>query len=285
MRHLTKPNFNVKTIVEDCAASIQSAEKRKRFNDSSSYIQSKSDEYDSSAQLGEWESVSRETKVNGMIETKEMVSLYNDKFVKHSPEREQYYDKIMGLAINGKCPICSIGQVSTLDHYLAKTIYPTYAVTPINLVPVCRDCNTIKKDAPITANDEAPLHPYFDHIDDLIWLKASVERRESEFGISYYINPDIEVIDSNLYLRLNSHFSLYGLSKAYATQATTEVAENISMWERKYNEWGKEVLQKHLQECLESKELYQRNTWNTALLRAIIENIDIFSSFDNVNDT
>ena len=44
MRHLTKPNFNVKTIVEECASSFQSAEKRKRFNDSSDYIQRKSAE-------------------------------------------------------------------------------------------------------------------------------------------------------------------------------------------------------------------------------------------------
>lgn len=275
MRHLTKPNFNVKIIVEECASTFQSEEKRKRFNDSSNHIQSKSEEYNSSAQSGNWESVVQETMVNGLIETKEMVSLYNDKFVKHLPERERYYDKIMGLAINGKCPICGIGQVSTLDHYLAKTLYPTYAVTPINLVPVCRDCNTIKKDAPITANDEAPLHPYFDYIDDLIWLKASVERRESGFSVSYYINPDIESTDSTLYSRLNSHFLLYGLSKAYAVQAITEIAENITMWEKKYREWGAQVLQKYLQECLESKEFCQRNTWNTALLRALIDDIQV----------
>lgn len=275
MRHLTKPNFNVKIIVEECASSFQSAEKRKRFNDSSTYIQKKSEEYDSSAQSGEWGDIARELKVNGIIDSKEMVSLYNDKFVKHLPEREKYYDKIMLLAINGKCPICGIGQVSTLDHYLAKTIYPTYAVTPINLVPVCRDCNTIKKDSPITANDEAPFHPYFDHIDNLVWLKADIERRESGFGISYCINPDIKNFDNNLYSRLNSHFTLYGLSKAYATQATTEIAENITMWEKKYKEWGKEVLRKYFQECLESKEVYQCNTWNTALLRALIDNIEV----------
>ena len=278
MRHLIKPNFNVKNIVEDCASSIQSVEKRKRFTDSSSYIQSKSEEYDSSAKLGEWENITHESKVNGIIESNEMVSLYNDKFVKHSPEREQYYDKIMGLAINGKCPICGIGQVSTLDHYLAKTIYPTYAVTPINLVPVCRDCNSIKKDTPITSNNAAPFHPYFDHIDNLIWLKANVERKDCGFGISYCINPDIKDIDSNLYSRLNSHFSLYDLSKAYATQATTEIAENITIWEKKYKEWGKEILRKYLQECLESKEVYQRNTWNTALLRALIEDIDVLKT-------
>ena len=58
------------------------------------------------------------------------------------PARIRRY--LMSLANTGKCPICGIGQASTLDHYLAKTIYPTYAVTPYNLVPVCKDCNFAK---------------------------------------------------------------------------------------------------------------------------------------------
>ena len=75
MRHLPKTNFNTKTIVEEWASSYQSAEKSKKFNDSSSYIQNKSEEFDLAAQSGEWDSFSQEAKVNGMIEAKEMVSL------------------------------------------------------------------------------------------------------------------------------------------------------------------------------------------------------------------
>ena len=33
----------------------------------------------------------------------------------------------------------------------------------------------------------------------------------------------------------------------------------------------------YLHRCLESKETYQRNTWNTALLRALIDNPYILS--------
>lgn len=103
------------------------------------------------------------------------------------PARIRRY--LMSLANTGKCPICGIGQASTLDHYLAKTIYPTYAVTPYNLVPVCKDCNFAKSD--------------------------SIMREEF---------------------------------KTYLT------------------------------ELLAAKESFQYNTWNTALLRALIENIDIVVS-------
>ena len=41
---------------------------------------------------------------------------------------------------------------------------------------------------------------------------------------------------------------------------------------------GKEVLRKYLQECLESKEVYQRNTWNTALLRALVDDVEVLKT-------
>lgn len=274
MRHLPKPQFNVEKIIKDCAQSYKEDDKKKRFYDNALYIKEKSDGYDLCAEQGDWVNIVKENTVNGVITVKEMVNLYKDKFAKHMPEREIYYDRIMSIAKNGKCPICGIGQVSTLDHYLAKTLYPTYTVTPCNLVPICKDCNFNKLDFELSTNNDALLHPYYDDIDDIEWLCASVIRYDESIVANYFINPSIE---KNLYSRLTKHFETYRLGQAYAVQASTEIAENIILWRNKYKELGKDAFVIFLNECLQSKEYYMKNTWNTALLRALINNVDILS--------
>lgn len=272
MRHLPKPQFNVEEIIKDCAQSYRENDKKKLFCDNALYIKEKSDRYDLCAKQGAWVNILKESAVNGVITVEEMVNLYKDKFAKHIPEREIYYDKIMSVAKNGKCPICGIGQVSTLDHYLAKTLYPTYTVTPCNLVPICKDCNFNKRDFELSTNNDALLHPYYDDIDAVEWLCASVIRYDENIVVNYFINPNLE---KNLYSRLTKHFKTYCLGQAYAIQASTEIAENIILWKHKYKELGKELFVIFLKECLQSKECYMKNTWNTALLRALINNIDV----------
>ena len=77
------------------------------------------------------------------------------------------------------------------------------------------------------------------------------------------------------YSRLKKHFKTYRLGQAYAIQASTEIAENIILWKHKYKKLGKEVFVIFLKECLQSKECYMKNIWNTAFLRALINNIDV----------
>ncbi len=274
MRHLQKPQFDVEKIIKDCAQSYRKEDKKKLFCDNASYIKEKSDSYDLCAEQGDWVNIEKEERVNGAITVEEMVNLYNNKFVNHMPEREMYYDKIMSVAKNGKCPICGIGQVSTLDHYLTKTIYPTYTVTPCNLVPVCKDCNFNKLDFKLSTNNDALLHPYYDDIDNFEWLCASVKKYDEDIVVNYFINQNIE---KKLYSRLTKHFEIYHLGQAYAVQASTEIAENIILWKNKCSELGKDEFALFLTECLQSKECYMKNTWNTALLRALINNIDILS--------
>ena len=278
MRHLFKPEFDVKEIVEDCAKSYRDYDKRQQFTDNSEYIKRMSQEYDTHADIGDWVSVKKEKTVNGVISVADMKSLYEQKFATHPDVRGKYYDKILILAQGGKCPICGIGQVSNLDHYLAKSIYPTYTVTPVNLIPVCRDCNFYKLDKSITSNDDAPLNPYYDDVDAFEWLCASITSSDDTFVATYFVNPEIEIDAPELYARLCNHFAIYKLAVAYSTQATTEIAENLLLWKEKYLEWGEAEFRKYLQDCLRSKEKYQKNTWNTALLRALINDISIFLS-------
>lgn len=274
MRHLERIKFSVKEIVTNCASSFRDKELKDKFVDSAEFIERKSEEYAAVAKSNKWGKISIHDKVNGVITKEEMVKLYDQKFVKQSTVREKYYDKILATAKYGKCPICGIGQASTLDHYLAKTLYPTYAVTPDNLIPECRDCNSNKSNKTIENISEAPLHPYFDDVDKSIWLCADLLFKDDVFIAKYYVNPEIKEENPNLYDRFCTHLDLYKLKEAYSVQASTEMSENKQLWEKVNKQTGKQGLIRYFTECLESCEMIQKNTWKTALLRGLIKAVE-----------
>lgn len=278
MKHLNKPTMDVSEIVVDCAKSYRDKSRKQNFEYSAEYIKKQSDVYNSLAEKGLWDNFKPHKIVNGILDKIDMESLYTDKFAKKEDVKKKYYDKIM-VAANGKCPICEIGQTSNLDHYLAKSLYPTYSVTPINLIPICRDCNTVKNASQITCNTDAPLHPYYDTIDNYIWLKAELELKIDNVFANYYVNEYIYTKDSTLYQRLCNHLSLYDLPRVYSIHASEHIVENQQMWKNLLMSSGEANLRKFLKECLASYENVQKNTWKTALLRALIENIDILLKY------
>jgi len=62
------------------------------------------------------------------------------------------------------CPACGeFGEPNTLDHYLPKTKYPHFSVTPANLFPMCDACQSLKSSKTGSALEPRYfLHPYFD---------------------------------------------------------------------------------------------------------------------------
>lgn len=277
MRHLQKPRLAIEDILEECATSYRQGTRdgiRDKLHASIGVICNESRIYDDEVERQNWSVFRPHTMVNGILSKDDMCDVYDSKFVKAERIKNKYYDHLMSLATSGKCPICGIGQVSTLDHYLAKTIYPIYAVTPYNLVPVCKDCNFTKHDSPLDPTC-APLHAYYDEIDSIIWLKASLIKSAGGIVAEFSVHDSLQEHDPDLCRRLTKHMELYELNRAYAIQATTEIAENILFWREKLEVWGKEAFKEYLVEVLASKESYQRNTWNTALLRALIEDVEI----------
>ena len=53
----------------------------------------------------------------------------------------------------------------------------------------------------------------------------------------------------------------------------------MSLWKNKYNDLGEKAFIMFLTECLQSRELYMKNTWSTALLRALINSERILRKY------
>lgn len=84
------------------------------------------------------------------------------------------YKVQMEELVGKRCPICdcsfAYSQV-TLDHILPKSKYPIYSIIPINLVPICYNCN-MKKGQVVPKN---VLHPYFHGFCVFDYLTISVD--------------------------------------------------------------------------------------------------------------
>jgi hypothetical protein len=85
-----------------------------------------------------------EKEIDNCVTTEEMSRLYKGHFSRMKSPSRHMYDAIMTSSWKGFCPLCSHRQVTTLDHYLPKSLYPIFAVTPLNLIPSCSDCNKAK---------------------------------------------------------------------------------------------------------------------------------------------
>ncbi|MGC4234550.1 MAG: hypothetical protein QM594_16330 [Niabella sp.] len=133
----------------------------------------------------------------------------------------KFYDEIILSAPQNTCPYCTIRTVKTIDHFLPKGEYPSYSITPANLVPSCTDCNIGKKTSYPTSQDNQTFHPYFDKVDDECWIKAVLKQTEP-------LSFQYEVIrpagwDNNKLNRALSHFIGYNINQLFSNEAGREL--------------------------------------------------------------
>ena len=73
------------------------------------------------------------------------------------------------------CPMCGTTLYSTFDHYMPMARFPEFSVHPLNLVPCCSRCNSIKHDDWLTTNGERQyLHSFSDDIPDKTFLRVTL---------------------------------------------------------------------------------------------------------------
>ena len=98
------------------------------------------------------------------------------------------------------CPYCALSAPRELDHYLPKSDYEALAIYPLNLIPVCSDCNKAKG----SFVPEPPLapgffHPYFQTLPDTTFMCAKVDFTDGALDVEFRIertkiNPELAVM-------------------------------------------------------------------------------------------
>ncbi len=270
MVHIDKPTDNVKEVFETCISNFQDAVFKAKLNSVSNFIETATNNYDIQAIVNNLNSIPMVTNVNNIVTADEMKKVYERKLVQKGQPGRKYYEKLRLAAKNNICPICNQRTVTTLDHVLPKTLYPTFAVTPFNLIPACADCNKIKDTYQPSIPEEEIIHPYYDDISNQQYLFALIEQTTPP-SINFYIkqsNP-VNIIEK----RLEKHFSLFALNELYASNAAEELSNISHRLYKLYSTGGKESVIEYLKDEFESRYENNKNSWQTAMYETLYQNI------------
>lgn len=268
MRSIEKPTEKVSELLTDCVSNTRGKIKKNRFLSCEPHLTNDEEIYDDHLQNKKVHLIKKKDTIEGLATCEEMGNIYKQKMAKKEQPGREHYEKLKTSAKGNKCPYCTQRDVSTLDHYLPKAVYPQYAITPINLVPSCKDCNFNKGEDKVIRYSQSIIHPYYDKIDDEIWLQAQVIE-EDEISFAYeVIKP--EDWDYSMYKRVARHFSLLKLNTLFSSEAVNEFGSYKVMFINLYREGGEILVKKHLHGCIVSFEAEYLNTWKVAQYRALL---------------
>lgn len=276
MINMNKPEDDVAEILLDCISNYRDKDLKRRFQLSKDYISNCTNDYNLKAQVHETYKYESHDIVSNVTK-KDMVSLYNDKFVKSGQPGRVYYDKILHSAPHGVCPFCGIRIASTLDHYLNKANFPVYSISPINLIPACKDCNKDKGEQVSEKAEHEFIHPYYDIINNHIWLKATLQPNENTL-VTYSVKKPDEW-SNLLYLRVVNYFKTLKLNSLYGIHAVGEILNNKYKLSRLKQKAGIDELINDLNETALSCEYYYLNSWQSALYRELSSNEWFYSQY------
>jgi len=267
MRKLTKPTDNSGDVFIECIEIVRNANLKSRLTATRDLINTAATELESKVTTGELHTIIRENVVNGNVTSKELADVYTFRMSKPGTPGRKIYDKLKMAAPYGICPLCSHRIVTTIDHYLPKTEYPRLSVVPINLIPSCSDCNKSKLANYPTAPEEEMLHPYYDDIENDLWLQATVSHSTPP-AIQFKVAPDDDWGEL-LSDRVKFHFDSLELNALYSAQAAVELVQINYRLQMLHAALGAVGVRNHLLEGAETRSHANINSWQAAMYRAM----------------
>jgi hypothetical protein len=275
MRHLSRPKdknqqfFNAGEVFLTCVSMVKNRALKDQLLSIRPQIEIEANDYDYKAENKLLYQKQPHTPAMN-IDNQEMIRIYTDRMVDIKSKGRPIYDEILAAPPNQTCPLCGLGTVSSLDHYLPKSKFPVYSVTPNNLVPACNWCQIKKGEYYPQTEGKQLLHPYFDNIDNDVWLEAEVVVGIPA-GFSYFASPPNHWTPAAKE-RVASHLEKLNLSILFSCNAGSRLAEIRGRLTKLYqNVGGYEAVREHLSEELLSIEADHKNSWTAAMYRAAID--------------
>ena len=258
--------YNAGDVFKICVSRVRASAKRNRLLSACTLVETEADDYDAKARKMDLWKKKKHTKV-GAVSCGDMVSVYSDRMVKKSGKGRRIYDQIRLASEHGRCPLCGIGAVTSLDHYLPKAHFPVFAVAPNNLIPVCSLCQMNKADYYAKHKEGQLLHPYFDRVYEETWLIAEVVEC-APIVFRYSAAPPTHW-DASTKARVKEHVTRLRLDSLFAQNAGSRLAEIRHRLKCLYDKGGTgRAVREHLEEELKSIEADCKNSWTAAMYRA-----------------
>lgn len=217
-----------------------------------------------------------------------MKKLYTGQFAHKGCCTYKFYNIIRSS--QHTCAYCSSSSrsVSQLDHYLPKSIFPSLAVSPVNLIPICSDCNSKKGDYYSIKKDEMIIHPYFDDFANLSFdfIKCTVIEKVP-IGFSFSIEK-LQGWSDCTYNRVVKHFQMLGLEDLYRTDFEAIFEPYVRFFKMVYEDGNIDDVKKTIMQLIKSYKSSNTFPWHYAGFNAILNSEWFFKNFpynlSNLND-
>ena len=269
MKSLPKPAYAARATLELCADNLEDEDLRDRLKEIADDVEKAETTYEECGKNAKLFTIPQADNIAGKVTMGEMRRLYKGTFSRDETPTRAIYDELKAAPKSDICPLCAQRVVATLDHYLAQSKHPVYAVTPLNLVPACSDCNKIKLAKQATKASEQTLHPYFDSVDDEVWLVAKVKEIVPP-ALEFRAVPPAAWDDLKRE-RLCHHFRAFGLAKLYAIQAAVELTDIRDRLLKAGATDGPAGVRQDLEDSAVSRRKAQKNSWRAAFYAALAE--------------
>lgn len=258
---MEQPKYTALECFKHCWSSGNDEEKRARLESYVERILDAETEFEKCSRNGILHRILRSSPKDDKNFIEDMVWSYEVRFV-GGPGSDLYNE--LRASVSHCCLCGGDTLVSTLDHHLPKSLYPTLAVTPLNLIPSCITCNKEKLAVfPATSGDQT-LNPYFDFVEDLLWLNAHLEETVP-LKISFDAEP-CEEIPSVLAQKIKNHFKTFKLASRFEKHVPYFLTSQKSLLFKQFRAAGSDGLRSEL---LTIAEGYSLNSWQNATCRRL----------------
>lgn len=175
---------------------------------------------------------------------------------------------MLGIAL---CPICGISPPGHLDHHLPIATYHPLAIYVRNLVPLCSDCNHLKGATIGTVATQRFVHPYFEKLPDVSFLRAYVSIANGGIVTEFGIDPEVEM-PAQMRQRLLFQIERLRLNQRYGREINTYLTSHVTALCFAFDAGHGPAIRSFL-EAQRQVELgaFHLNHWRPALLRALSE--------------
>jgi len=267
MRKLVAPTDDARDVYSLCISRINKLSLRRRLRQVASDVDDAANAFLAAAEAPSFFQIPSAESIRGIVSVAEMVAVYDFRMAKRGSPGRPVYDRLMSAVPHMRCPLCAQRTISTLDHYLPKTRYPTLVVAPLNLVPACADCNKAKLARLAESAAEQTLHPYFDDVDVSSWLYSEVVEG-TPAALRFFASPSVNLSEVAR-ARIQHHFRTFGLASLYASHSAEELLNIRFGLAKLFGTAGAEGVRAHLLSEVESRSQVHGNSWQLAMYRAL----------------
>ena len=203
-----------------------------------------------------------------VVKDDDMISLYSDKFSK-----SDYYNL---LKLNIKvCPVCGCSIPTTIDHYFPKSEHPLFSVTPVNLVPMCFDCNKNKDTKDPNEKAFPVFNAYYDDIDISNYLIMDFSFLDDGTFVPRF-RLEITGADNAEEIMIEENFKLFCLKNKYENEAALTFELKKEIFKNIYLNSGAEALRNFIAQNDPSNRKYP---FITAFYQSLLKNFDLLTGY------